>query len=151
MRNYIWQVAGYLQNEKAPRGFGHAQRLQVRSKKSALLMLYKLWSGFNKNMRYLLVQKGSNAVKIPKFGTFTRSVDAESNCVTFCFTQSQELAVALNLAVEQANISVAEVEVKDPSAMSQSADWNRIASVAEVINGETAKLLIQTILAMAVG
>ena len=54
LRNFIWQTAGYLQNEKAPNGFHHAQRLQQRSKKLALITLYKLWSGFTKNLRYLL-------------------------------------------------------------------------------------------------
>ncbi len=54
LRNFIWQTAGYLQNEKAPIGFHHSQRLQQRSKKLALVLLYKLWSGFTKNLRYLL-------------------------------------------------------------------------------------------------
>ena len=38
-------------------GFHHNQRLQVRSKKSALIMLYKLWSAFTKHLRYKLMDK----------------------------------------------------------------------------------------------
>ena len=89
-RNYIWQVSGYLQNEKALNGFHHNQRLQVRSKKQALVMLYKVWSGFTKNLRYLLVQKGHSAVKMPKFGTFKR--EQEGDDVTFSFLGTPELA-----------------------------------------------------------
>jgi len=89
-RNYIWQVSGYLQNEKALNGFHHNQRLQVRSKKQALVVLYKLWSGFTKNLRYLLVQKCRSAVRIPKFGTLVRETIGDE--VVFKFSGSQELA-----------------------------------------------------------
>lgn len=81
-RNYIWQVCGYLANESAPKGFGHAKHLQQRSKKKALVMLYKLWSGFSKNLRYQLAQKGVTAVKMAKFGTFSRIVNENAPFVT---------------------------------------------------------------------
>ena len=82
VRNCIWQVCGYLANEKAPNGFGHAKHLQQRSKKKALVMLYKLWSGFSKNLRYQLTQKGVTAVKVPRFGTFSKVVDDNAPLMT---------------------------------------------------------------------
>lgn len=69
VKNYIWQVAGYLQNEKCPKGFQHGKHLQEYSKKKALLMLYRLWSGFTKNLRYILTQKKANSINIDRFGS----------------------------------------------------------------------------------
>ena len=59
-------------------------------------MLYKLWSGFTKNLRYLLVQKCHSAVKVSKFGTFKREVMGDE--VMFTFYGSQELAQHIECA-----------------------------------------------------
>ena len=92
VRNYIWQSSGYLQNEKAPNGFHHSQRLQVRSKKNALVMLYKLWSGFTKNLRYLLTNKSYASVRISRFGTISRTdADEDDARLNFSFIASPEL------------------------------------------------------------
>ena len=73
IRNCVWKAAGYLQNEDCPKGHGHNQRFQVRSKKQALVLLYKLWSGFTKNLRYMMTSKGVQKVKISKIGYFQRA------------------------------------------------------------------------------
>ena len=112
VRNYIWEVAGYLQNEKAPMGFHHLQRLQVRSKKQSLLMLYKIWSGFSKNVRHLLTQKGATSVKINRIGSFNRQKDdsRESTIIRFTFLPSQELSQ--HLISDDNKISSGEIELR---------------------------------------
>ena len=40
-------------------------------------MLYKLWSGFTKNLRHLLVSKDAN-IKLPRIGTFERTRDRDA-------------------------------------------------------------------------
>ena len=145
-RNYIWQVSGYLQNEKALNGFHHNQRLQVRSKKAALIMLYKLWSGFTKNLRYLLVQKCHLAVRIPRFGTFKR--DAEGQEIAFTFLGSHELAQ--HIECSKMDDGEAFDLRSSQQGLATSPDWYRIAQVSEVQNGDVAKMLVQSILAVAV-
>ena len=55
-------------------------------------MLYKLWSGFTKNLRYLFTQKGHTAVKIPRIGTISATKDVvDDESLKFAFTPSNEL------------------------------------------------------------
>ena len=109
-------------------------------------MLYKLWSGFTKNLRYLLAQKGHSAVRIPKFGTFKRDITCEE--VTFSFSGSNELAQHIECS------GIDDGEAVDLRASQQAMvvfpDWFRIAQVADVQNGDVAKMLVQQLLAMAV-
>ena len=86
LRNYIWQVCGSTSTEDP------AQSRVVQSKKNALVILYKLWSAFTKNIRYIIDSK-EKAVTLSRFGTFTRS-QADPNKVTFI--QSTDLANSLN-------------------------------------------------------
>ena len=46
-------------------------------------MLYKLWSGFTKNLRYLLFQKGHSAVRLAKFGVFKRDSIGDEVTIKF--------------------------------------------------------------------
>ena len=84
-------------------GFHHLQRLQVRSKKNALLMIYRLWSGFTKNIRYILTQKGASSCRIPKFGTLIKLLDKESGDgqVIFEFIPSPELGIHVTMDDQQ--------------------------------------------------
>ena len=75
LRNYIWQVCGSTSTEDP------AQSRVVQSKKNALVILYKLWSAFTKNIRYIIDSK-EKAVTLSRFGTFTRS-QADPNKVIF--------------------------------------------------------------------
>ena len=62
------------------------------SKKNGLVAIYKLWSAFTKNCRYMIDQK-NKAVQIPRFGTLARS-SLDSSQVTF--VPSTELANVLD-------------------------------------------------------
>ena len=65
-------------------------------------MLYKLWSGFTKNLRYLFTQKGHTAVRIPRIGTVSAVKDAvDDESLKFAFTASPELRNHLNSYVEE--------------------------------------------------
>ena len=57
-------------------------------------MLYKLWSGFTKNLRHLLIGK-FDTVRLAKIGVFTAIKNIETGLVQFDFTPSSELAQAL--------------------------------------------------------
>ena len=67
-------------------------------------MLYKLWSGFTKNLRYLFIQKGHTTVKITRIGIISATregVDDES--LKFSFVPSNELRNNLNEYTEESN------------------------------------------------
>lgn len=145
VRNYIWQVAGYLQGEKCPKGFGANKTFHTKSKKIALLMLYRLWSGFTKNLRYTLTQKGAAKVNIDRFGFFSRCKSSDSDAFKFKFTPNQALSQHLN-SDQQPNEG--EVTERESSSIC-SVDWLRIAQSAQIPNQDMAKVLIQTIFAMA--
>ena len=55
------------------------------------MFLYKLWSGFAKNIRYLLTSKGASVVKLPRFGTISRQTDDQGH-FGFSFQPSRELS-----------------------------------------------------------
>ena len=57
-------------------------------------MLYKVWSGFTKNLRHLLVSK-DKPVRIPRIGTFDRIRDKEAGVFQFGFQPSTELCLAV--------------------------------------------------------
>lgn len=68
LRNYIWKVCGYIEEETMkPKKAGAAATVDakantavVQSKKNALVVLYRLWSAFSKNMRYIIASKGNS-------------------------------------------------------------------------------------------
>ena len=54
LRNYIWKVCGsYLEDENSKKG-SKDKEVVASSKKNALVALYRLWSAFTKNIRYLI-------------------------------------------------------------------------------------------------
>lgn len=55
LRNYIWRVCGFVEGEQQAKDKPVAQ-----TKKNALVILYRLWSAFSKNMRYIISQKGNS-------------------------------------------------------------------------------------------
>ena len=69
MRDYIWKICSHgAEGQKT----GAAD--QAINKKNALVVLYRLWSGFTKNIRYIIDKKGKS-VTLARFGTFTRCRD----------------------------------------------------------------------------
>lgn len=48
-------------------------------------MLYKLWSGFTKNLRHLLISKVDSAVKVPRIGTFDHIKDKDAGVIQVSF------------------------------------------------------------------
>ena len=84
-------------------GYHNTQHLLVPQKKQALVMLYKLWSGFTKNLRYLLLSRVDSNVKLGRIGTFTRSKDSETGLIVFGFLPSSELSTALGGSSAQEN------------------------------------------------
>ena len=63
------------------------------SKKNALVCLYKLWSAFTKNIRYIIDQKAKSVI-LASFGTFTRSRTDPSKVI---FIPSSNLMSALGI------------------------------------------------------
>ena len=72
LRDYIWKLCGYCETEKDKKGYEKEQPQTTTSKKHALVTMYKLWSAFTKNIRYIIDAKGKS-VTLARFGTFTRS------------------------------------------------------------------------------
>ena len=62
------------------------------NKKNALVALYRLWSAFTKNIRYIIDQKGKS-VTLARFGTITRS---QADPMRACFIPSSDLAASLS-------------------------------------------------------
>ena len=60
LRNYIWKVCGFTEGEQGKPNKGTDKPIVVQSKKNALVVLYRLWSAFSKNMRYIIAQKGNS-------------------------------------------------------------------------------------------
>ena len=109
-------------------------------------MLYKLWSGFTKNLRYLLLSKLDAAVKLGRIGTFTRSINNETGLICFGFQPASELSNA----VSGESASIAVPATADPTVKIVSPDWQRIAESARVQTADTAKSLVQALFACAV-
>jgi len=140
VRNYLWKVAGYLVAEKFPIGTAQNLKYEVRSKKAALVMLYRLWSAFTKNLRHLLTARGESAVRLTKLGTFRRTKDSESGLLRFSFHASLELSKQLRCDL---------VEEKGDSTSAKALDWTRIAESAQVVSADLARSLVQALFAMA--
>ena len=83
-----------MRSPASKKGHQNQQTVAAASKKNALQCLYKLWSAFNKNIRYIIDQKAKSVV-LARFGTFTRGRGADSTKVVFI--PSSELVSALNL------------------------------------------------------
>ena len=96
LRNFIWKVCGYLEegNEKSPNRQKTIDQGEqaVKSKKNALVIIYRLWSAFTKNMRNVLEQK-SKSVSLNRFGIFSMSSSNDSKVI---FIPSSELINMLN-------------------------------------------------------
>ena len=66
LRDYILKLCSNQEQK-------HAETVSVATnKKNALVALYRLWSAFTKNIRYIIDKKGK-AVTLARFGTITRS------------------------------------------------------------------------------
>ena len=80
LRDYIWRVCNFLQENKQSlivhkNGGPNSKPIEQgvsQNKKNALITMYKLWSAFTKNIRYMIGSKGK-AVTLTRFGTFSRS------------------------------------------------------------------------------
>ena len=83
LRDYIWKICGDLKDENVS---------ATTNKKNALVALYRLWSAFTKNIRYIIDKKGKS-VTLPRFGTITRK---QSDPLSACFIPSSDLASSLN-------------------------------------------------------
>ena len=83
LRDYIWKICGENQAETAS---------VTTNKKNALVLLYRLWSAFTKNIRYIIDKKGK-AVTLARFGTISRS---QADSSTASFIPSSDLVNALN-------------------------------------------------------
>lgn len=127
-------------------GYHNTMHLIVPQKKQALVMLYKLWSGFTKSLRYILLSRVDSNVKLARIGTFTRNKDNETGLICFGFQPSTELLTAVNNSGGQANC-----EGDSTTAKAVQLDWNRIADGARLQNGDIAKSLVQALFAAAVG
>ena len=88
LRNYIWKVCGSLDQPNSGSKTADAAAQMPANKKNALVTLYRLWSAFTKNIRYIVDQKG-NSVSLARFGTFSRS---SSDAQSVIFIPSSELA-----------------------------------------------------------
>jgi len=88
------------------------------NKKNALITLYKLWSAFSKNIRYIIDSKG-NAVTLARFGTLTRR---EDNPKLVSFIPSSELVNGLN-ATRSSEQSFGDTT---------GPEWAKIASAASI-------------------
>ena len=92
-------------------------------------MLYKLWSGFTKNLRYLFIQKGHTTVKIARIGTISATKDGvDDESLKFTFIPSNELRNLLNNTVEE---QITDFNPRGSQTFGVP-DWERIAMVAEV-------------------
>ena len=111
-------------------------------------MLYKLWSGFTKNLRYLLLEKSRSAVRIPRFGTLRKEVSSAEE-VSFTFSGSHELAQHIECPSTDEGADFSDLRASQQGIVANP-DWFRIAQVSDVQNGDIAKMLIQQTFAMAV-
>ena len=83
-------------------------------------MLYKLWSGFTKNLRHLLLSRPEASIKLNRIGTFTRKLDADTGMLHFGFSPSHELISAFNSMSPQDLSSISkEIGSKVPTQL----DW----------------------------
>ena len=122
-------------------GYHNAMHLQVKSKKQALIMLYKLWSGFTKNLRHLLLGK-YESVKFNRIGTFMRCKDIETGLIEYDFIPTTEFITAMGGIGNGGKRNFIGREAAQ-------LDWFKIAESAGVQGAEMAKSLMQAIFAMA--
>jgi len=54
LRNYIWKVCGSYPDGDNTKKDANDKEVVASSKKNALVALYRLWSAFTKNIRYLI-------------------------------------------------------------------------------------------------
>ena len=110
LRNYIWKVCGYLDqgagssptkqtNEQRQAASQTGSEANTKSKKAALVIIYRLWSAFTKNMRYIIEQKGKS-VCLNRFGTFCKGSNNEAS---FMFIPSTEMVNLLNAQSSSVN------------------------------------------------
>ena len=94
-------------------------------------MMYKLWSGFTKNLRYLLTQKGHAVVRVPKFGTLSRCAgdnDYSGGQLQWSFRGSDELMDHLGCLDD---LDDGGADVRNSLSLT-GPDWTKIAAVAEI-------------------
>ena len=118
LRNCIWKICGSLDQEGQQANTQDKSHVTA-SKKNGLVAIYKLWSAFTKNCRYMIDQK-NKAVQLPRFGTFARS-NLDSSKVTFI--PSTELANILEAPT--ATVGSFNEDVAGP-------EWQKIAPAANI-------------------
>ena len=130
MRDYIWKICSHgADAQKA------ATADPAINKKNALVALYRLWSAFTKNIRYIIDKKGKS-VTLARFGTFTRS---QQDPQTVIFIASSDVAAALSA---QRSNEESHSETTGP-------EWGKIAPAAQIPTQEIARLFITAVIMMA--
>ena len=113
LRNYIWKECGFVSDEeKASMAMSGS-----KSKKNALVILYRLWSALTKNIRYIIDAKGKSVV-LSRLGTFARS---KMDPQIVAFIPSAELANILETERPTGDLITSE---------SVAPEWLRIAQAA---------------------
>ena len=97
IRNYIWQVAGYTQDEMPQRKKNLEHGL--KAKKYALVNIYKLWSAFTKGLRHTFNVK-KRPISVPRIGVFYEDKGDQLHDPSMKFVLSGELSNALGCAFE---------------------------------------------------
>ena len=97
IRNYIWQVSGYTQDD----GPARSKNLHhgLKAKKYALVNIYKLWSSFTKGLRHTFNMK-KRPIFVPRIGTFYEEKRDQANDSTMKYIPSGEIIDALNATNE---------------------------------------------------
>lgn len=142
IRTELWRAAGYTVEEVK-----HRYEVEtVKSKKQALVMLYKAWSAFSKGLRHLFVAKQA-AVFVPRIGTFfntQRTNDDDETVVASVFVPAKELARTMNIEREENVTRLADV------VRTSELNWTQIAAAADINSADIAELFVYQIFQQAV-
>ena len=123
IRNYIWQVSGYIQDEGPTRSKNLHHGL--KAKKYALVNIYKLWSAFTKGLRHTFNMK-KKPIFVPKIGTFYEELGGHQTDNVMKFVPSGELSSALNCAFEPEQVHTVVRNCANPIRL----NWQVIATAA---------------------
>ena len=118
LRNYIWKASGFTEQAQGTKSTDNGLNLDAASKKNALVTLYRLWSAFTKNIRYIIDIKGKS-VSLSRFGTFIRNPDEPQ---TAAFIPSSELVNQLN----------AQPSYLQSTGETNGPEWAKIAPAAQL-------------------
>jgi len=96
IRSELWKAAGYNVEEVKHR---YENDNVTKSKKLALVSLYKAWSAFSKGLRHAFLAKHS-AVFVPRIGTLfnqQKTDDDDETYIVTVFSPAKEFAKALQI------------------------------------------------------